>query len=259
MVAHLVRKLENFTLLSDDERSTLFEIASRRTRLLQPRDDVIRQGEQPYCVNLVLEGFACRYKLLPDGRRQILAFFLPGDMCDLYASVLAAMDHSIGALSTLRIAQILPEDLQEISNRSVRLRQALRWNNLVDEAILREWTVNLGQRSGPERVAHLLCEIFVRLQSVGLANGRKCPFPITQAELSDALGISIVHTNRMLQDMRADDLIVLKGRTLEFLNWEAVKQLAGFDPSYLHLDRDGRQLDAVSETVAPPSARQGTA
>lgn len=258
MAAHFVRKLENYTILTDEERSLLVDVANRRNRLLQPRDDVIRQGEKPQFINLVLDGYACRYKLLPDGRRQILAFFLPGDLCDLYSNVLAAMDHSIGALTPLRIAQILPEDLAAITENSHRLSQAMRWNSLVDEAILREWTVNLGQRTGPERVAHLLCEIYFRLAAIGLVDGNRCSFPITQADLSDALGISIVHTNRMLQDLRAENLIVLKGRTLEMLDLDGVRQLAGFDPSYLHLDREGRQLDAGAEAPAVPT-RQGTA
>nr|WP_182086547.1 Crp/Fnr family transcriptional regulator [Aureimonas sp. ME7] len=240
MVVYLIRKLQNFLVLSDEERSALQDLTHRRPRVLQPRDDVIRQGEKPFFVNLVLEGFACRYKVLPDGRRQILSFFMPGDLCDLHNHVLSAMDHSIGAISPLRIAQIVPDEIEALMDRHARLRRAFWWNELVRESTTREWLANLGQRTGSERVAHLLCEIFVRMRSIGLVDAAgACPFPITQADLSDALGISIVHTNRMLQDLRAEGLIVLKGRTLQVDDLPALTRLANFDPTYLHLRPDG--------------------
>nr|WP_279478888.1 Crp/Fnr family transcriptional regulator [Aureimonas sp. SK2] len=242
MVVHLIRKLQNYAPLSEEERSALHDLGTRRQRVLNSRDDVIAQGERPGFVNLVLEGFACRYKILPDGRRQILSFFIPGDLCDLHNDVLGVMDHSIGAISPLRIAQIGPDEIEALMTRLPRLRRAFWWNELVGEATTREWLTNLGQRTGAERVAHLLCETFVRMRSIGLVDETgACPFPITQADLSDALGISIVHTNRMLQDLRAEGLIVLKGRTLQVDDLNALMRLANFEPSYLHLRRPGTE------------------
>ncbi|MBB3936173.1 Crp/Fnr family transcriptional regulator [Aureimonas phyllosphaerae] len=240
MVVYLIRKLQNFAPLSDEERSALQDLAGRRLRVLNSRDDIIEQGQKPGFVNLMLEGFACRYKILPDGRRQILSFFIPGDLCDLHNDVLGVMDHSIGAISPLRIAQIAADEIEVLMTRFPRLRRAFWWNELVGEATTREWLTNLGQRTGSERVAHLLCETFVRMRSIGLVDETgACPFPITQADLSDALGISIVHTNRMLQDLRAEGLIVLKGRSLQVDDLGALMRLANFEPSYLHLRRPG--------------------
>ncbi|WP_061933127.1 Crp/Fnr family transcriptional regulator [Aureimonas sp. AU22] len=256
MALYLIRKLQNFAIFSDEERSALQDLASRRQRLLNGRDDVIAQGERPGFVNLVLEGFACRYKILPDGRRQILSFFIPGDLCDLHSDVLHVMDHSIGAISPLRIAQIAPDEIDAVTTQLPRLRRAFWWNELVGEATTREWLTNIGQRTGTERVAHLLCETFVRMRAIGLVDGTgACPFPITQADLSDALGISIVHTNRMLQDLRAEGLIVLKGRTLQVDDLGALMRLANFDPSYLHLrsnvgEETGGQPELDRETTS---------
>ncbi len=242
LAVYLIRKLQNYAPLTDEERAGLQELTSRRQRLLNSRDDVIAQGERPGFVNLIVEGFACRYKILPDGRRQILSFFIPGDLCDLHNDVLGVMDHSIGAISALRIAQIAPDEIEALMTRFARLRRAFWWNELVGEATTREWLTNLGQRTGAERVAHLLCEIFVRMRSIGLVDETgACPFPITQADLSDALGISIVHTNRMLQDLRAEGLIVLKGRSLQVEDLSALMRLANFEPSYLHLRRPGQE------------------
>jgi len=113
------------------------------------------------------------------------------------------------------------------------------WNSLVEEAIQREWTVNLGQRDAIERMAHLLCELFIRLRGVGLANEHGCDLPMTQAELADALGLSVVHTNRVLQDLRAQGLVTLKGKTLVIPDLDALMAAGLFNPNYLHLDRDG--------------------
>ena len=255
MVVYLIRKLQNFAPLSDEERLALQDLAGRRPRLLNSRDDIIEQGQKPGFVNLVLEGFACRYKILPDGRRQILSFFIPGDLCDLHNDVLGVMDHSIGAISPLRIAQIGSDEIEALMTRCPRLRRAFWWNELVGEATTREWLTNLGQRTGSERVAHLLCETFVRMRSIGLVDETgACPFPITQADMSDALGILIVHTNRMLQDLRAEGLIVLKGRSLQVDDLGALMRLANFEPSYLHLRRPGteevgHQTEANRETL----------
>src|SRR3712207_2456749 len=134
--------------------------------------------------------------MLEDGRRQIVAILVPGDMCDLRMFILKEMDHSIGTLSPVRLAEISEDRLLEISDSSARLIRALWWSSLVEEAIAREWTVNVGRRDATERMAHLLCEIFIRLRAIGLTNGNSCELPITQSELGDALGLSHVHTNR---------------------------------------------------------------
>jgi len=244
MAVHLIRKLEHYAKLSSDDKRALEEAAQIRTRSIAARSDIVHEGDKPKQVNLILEGFACRYKMLEDGRRQIVAILVPGDMCDLRMFILKEMDHSIGTLSPVRVAEISEERLLAITDNSARLTRALWWNSLVEEAIAREWTVNVGRRDATERMAHLLCEIFIRLRAVGLTNGDSCELPITQSELGDALGLSHVHTNRTLQDLRGRGLITLKGKSLIIHDLQTLKDVALFNSNYLHLDRDGRELDA---------------
>jgi len=245
LAAYLIRKLEHFAVLSDDDKRALQLAASYRIRHVAAREDVIREGDKPRHVNLMLEGYACRSKSLEDGRRQIVAFFIPGDICDACMFMLKQMDHSIGALSAVKLAEIPGEMFLDMARNSPVIAAALAWNALVEEAIAREWTLNVGQRSAYERMAHLLCEFFVRLQAVGLASGGGCELPMTQAELADALGLSTVHVNRTLQELRANHLITLRGKTLVIHDLPALQEAGLFSPTYLHLERGGHQSAVV--------------
>ncbi|WP_159349768.1 Crp/Fnr family transcriptional regulator [Roseomonas harenae] len=240
----LIRKLQQFTKLSSDERQVLEQVAAEGVRQLGTREDIIREGDKPQALNLILSGWACRYKHLEDGRRQIIAFFLPGDLCDNHVFVLREMDHSVGTLTPVTFAQIPRRRIDEITLEYPRVTQALWWESLVNTAIQREWTVSLGQRDALERMAHLLCELFLRLRSVGLTQENRCELPLTQSELADAMGLSTVHVNRTLQELRAANLIVLKGRTLTIPDLDALQSAGQFNPNYLHLEHEGRHLDA---------------
>jgi CRP-like cAMP-binding protein len=240
----LIRKLEHFTRLSAEDKATLDRISAQRVRRFGPREDIILEGEKPHFINLLNEGWACRYKILDDGRRQIIAFFLPGDLCDLNVFILKAMDHSIGAITPVVLSEIDRPAFDEMMLQHPRITQALWWESLVAAAIQREWTINLGQRDAIERTAHLLCEIFIRMQIAGLTDGYSCEFPLTQNDLGDTLGISTVHVNRTLQELRSADLITLKGKVLTIPKLAALETVAMFNRNYLHLDREGRHLDA---------------
>lgn len=239
----LVLKLAAFARLSQDDRAALDRLA-RNQREVAPRRDLIREGDQPRFVHLIVDGWACRYKTLPDGRRQIVAIFLPGDLCDLNVYVLREMDHSVGAITRLRVADICREDMAGLTEAHPRITQALWWHELVTAAIQREWTLNLGQRSAYERIAHLLCELFMRLQLVDLVRAETCDFPMTQNDIADATGLTPVHVNRTLQELRRAGLIVLQGRTLTIPDLKALQAAALFSANHLHLGRDGRHLDA---------------
>lgn len=243
MVFSLALKLEAFVKLSRDDRAAM-ERLSRTHREVAPRRDLIREGDAPRFVHLVLEGWACRYKTLPDGRRQIVAFFLPGDFCDLNVYILREMDHSVGAITKLRVADISREEMDAVTQTHPRITQALWWHELVAAAVQREWTLNVGQRTAFERIAHLMVELFLRLDVVGLTNGDSCDFPLTQNDIADATGLTAVHVNRTLQELRRAGLIVLQGRTLTIPDMAALKNVALFNANYLHLDREGRSLDA---------------
>lgn len=184
-----------------------------------------------------MEGFACRYKLLPDGRRQIMAFLVPGDFCDLHVAILGEMDHSIGTSWGCTVVDIPRSTVDDLTANHPRITRALWWATLVDEATLREWLVNMGQRDADRQTAHLFCELLVRLQAVGRASADGFEFPITQEDLADTLGVTSVHVNRVLQEMRGKGLIEWKSKRLRIPDVERLKAFAGFDPKYLHLGR----------------------
>lgn len=234
-ISSLIRKLEHCGMLSPDEKRAL-ENACNSVRNLPPRTNLVAEGDPAQRVNVILEGFACRYRLQPDGRRQVVGLLLPGDMCDIRICVLKRMDHSIGTLSSVRAVQIPRETIETLLDRYPRLARAMWWSTLVDESITREWVVNVGHRTAFERMAHLFCEIFERLHTAGLTRGDTCDLPLTQAELSDALALSAVHVNRVLMEMRHNQLISLRNQQLTLHDYQALRNIAGFDARYLHLD-----------------------
>lgn len=236
----LTLKLEQGAALEASDRARLESVVAVTRRVL-PREDLIREGEVPENVRLVLDGFACRYKVLPDGRRSIVAFLLPGDFCDLHVAILGSMDHAICALTPCTIVEIPRSTIDDLTQNYPRITRALWWATLVDEGILREWLVSMGQRPSDKQLAHLLCELLLRMQVVGRATENSYFLPLTQEELGDTLGISTVHVNRVLQQMREDGLIKLQGRTLTIPDVEKFKQFAEFNPNYLHI-RDTKDI-----------------
>lgn len=244
MTNHLIRRLEQFVRFSEEDKKALESLPTVNVRHLPARRDLIREGEEPRFVNLVVEGWAFRHKMLEDGRRQIIAFLIPGDLCDLNVFILKEMDHSIGALTRLKVAQLPRDIFEQIYEARPRITQALHWDSLVTAAIQREWTVNLGQRTAIERIAHLMCEIIFRMRGVGLCCGDTCEFPITQNDLAEATGMTAVHLNRTIQEMRGQGLIMWKGRELHIPDMDALRRAGLFNPNYLHLDRVGAHLNA---------------
>lgn len=236
----LIRKLEHGALLTDEDRAVL-EVISRKSRHIPTNSDIITEGMRPVAVNLVMRGFACRYKLLPDGKRQITAFLVPGDFCDLNVSLLGEMDHTIGTGWGCDIVEIPRATIDELIQNHPRIRRALEWSTLVDEATLRAWLVSMGQRSADKQMAHLICELLVRLQAVGYADADSFDFPLSQTDIGDTLGLSVVHVNRTLQDLRGLNLVSWKYKRVYIPDVEQLKAYAGFDPNYLHLT-DGSNI-----------------
>ena len=243
MAFALAHRLDAFTRLSPDDKAAIAQL-SKVARVVQPRRDLIREGETPKFVHLMVDGWGCRYKTLPDGRRQIVAFFVPGDFCDLNVYILKEMDHSIGAITRLSVADISREEMDALTARHPRITQGLWWEALVNAAIQREWTLNIGQRTAYERIAHLLVELHMRLKTVGLTQNGSCDFPLTQTDIADATGLTAVHVNRTLQELRRDDLIILERRQLTIPDIRKLMDAAMFNPNYLHLGHEGQHLDA---------------
>ncbi len=230
----LIRKLEGYAQLSDDDKRVIRELCGENVGKVAAHRDIIRDGATPDHIHLILEGWAARYKLLPDGARQITAFLIPGDFCDLHVTVLAEMDHGIVALAPCKVAYLDAKVLDEITSKHSTLTKALWWMTLVDEAVLRQWVVN-GRRRAIPALAHLLCELHQRMKSIGLVDDRVFELPLTQEELADATGMSSVHMNRTIQSLRERGLIEFRMKKLRIPDVQALAKTGGFDDSYLHL------------------------
>jgi CRP-like cAMP-binding protein len=200
--------------------------------------DIVREGDRPSRCCLILEGFACTYQLTGEGKRQIMAFHIPGDIPDLQSLHLRVLDNGLATITRAKAGFIQHEALRDLCLRFPRITSALWRETLIDAAVFRAWMANIGRRDGLSRIAHVLCELVVRMKAVGLARDHECEFPITQTELADALGLTPVHVNRVLQDLRAAQLITLKGGVLSVLDWDRLKDVGDFDPTYLHLERE---------------------
>ena len=231
----LIRKLEHGVDLTDADRAILSGLPQRPHRVAAKRD-IVREGDPSAGVHLVLERFACRYKALPDGATQIVALLVPGDFCHLHSAILDQADHSIRTLSPCMTMELSHATIFSLLEHP-RIARGLWWSSLVDEAILREWLTNLGQRSAEERFAHLLCEMLVRLQAVGLACATTYNFPISQVDLGEILGMSSVHMNRTLQNLRSLGLITYGKKRVEIHDLNRLREICGFDAKYLHLQR----------------------
>jgi CRP-like cAMP-binding protein len=231
----MIRKLECVFTLTDDERHALQQLPMQLVAI-KADQDIVREGDAPTRSCLILSGFACTYKMTAQGKRQIVSFNLPGDVPDLQSLHLKVPDNSIGTISPCSVGFITHEALQDICTRYPRLAAAFWRETLIDAAIFREWVLNVGRREAYTRMAHVLCELLTRLRAVGLAEDHTCDLPIIQGEFADAIGVTTVHVNRVLQQMRADGLIELKGERLNILDWERLKQAGEFDPTYLHLE-----------------------
>ena len=232
----VVLKLAHGADLSAADREVLENLV-RDGQRITARQDLISDGDRPKFVHVLLEGFACRYKTLPDGGRQIMALLLPGDFCDLHVAILGEMDHSIGTLSPCKVARLGRGAVEELAASQPRIMRALWWATLVDEGILREWIVGMGRRSADRQMGHLFCELLVRLQAVGHASCDGYDLPITQNDLGDILGLTPVHVNRVLQQLRGNGLITLTGKRLIISDVPELKAFADFNPNYLHLQR----------------------
>jgi len=257
MASLLIRQLERFTALSLEEKLAL-RSAGLPPRRLRAHCDLTREDEPAGMINMLLAGFACRYAVLPNGRRQILSYLLPGDFCDLRACVLERMDQSIGTLTAVKLASFTRADVANLSRRFPQVARGLALLAAAQEATARQWLLNLGRRTAFERVAHLLCEIFTRLQSVGLTMGTTCELPLTQTDLADALALSPVHVNRTLMEMRRKRLATFAHHQLAINDFEALQRAAGFKPGYLDAERH-RSIFCEMRTAIEVQVLAGTA
>jgi CRP-like cAMP-binding protein len=237
--ASFILRLQGWDTISADEQAVIRDML-RPPTVVENRQDIIVEGARPQVSTLLVDGFAVRYKLLENGSRQITAVHVPGDFIDLHSFLLHQMDHGISTLTRCRIATVPHATLAEISRAHPHLSRLFWLMTLVDGAIHREWLVTMGRRMAVSHLAHLICELYCKLAVLNLAPDREFLLPATQADIADMMGLSAVHVNRSLQELRARGLVHWQGHTVKIEDWDGLKDLAEFDPTYLHQVREPR-------------------
>lgn len=230
----LVRKLKEHSRLG---KADINEIKALKllARELSANEDIVRQGDRPNVSVLVVSGALARYHLLPNGRRQYLAFHFAGDMPDSQSIFIDQMDHAVCAMGPAKIVLILHRELLAAFERQPSLAFAIWRETLIDAAIFREAITNNSARSTKSRTAHLFCELYYRARSSGLADGQICDAPITLVQWGEALGMSLATVNRTLSEIRATGFADFRNGQIIIRDWERLADLAFFNPAYLHL------------------------
>lgn len=235
----LLLKLRARDLISREEEAVLLSAVAEVREVTQGRV-LVRAGVTVHDCTLLVDGIVARYKDLADGQRQILELHLPGDFLDLHSFLLKRLEHHVGSVTPVRLAIVPHDRLRAITEEHPHLARMLWFSTLLDGAIHRERILSVGRRSALSRVAHLLCELHVRLEVVGLAKDFRFQLPITQADIADATGLTSVHVNRMLRQLRDEDLLTFRGGEVVIHQWEPLQRVAEFNPGYLYLERRPR-------------------
>jgi CRP-like cAMP-binding protein len=235
----LVRKIEHYDVLTDDERDVLRGLTGME-REIPANTDIVDQGSRPTHSTLLMEGFCGRYTLLPDGDRQITSLHISGDFVDLHSFLIKPMDHAVVSITRCVIVEIQHSELKKITETQPHLTRLLWLSTLTDAAIHREWLVAMGARTAPKRLAHFICETYFRLAAVDRAANLRFDLPMTQNDLGDTLGLTAVHINRTLQDLRGRGLVTWQGAAIEILDWGKLTDFAQFDPNYLSMQQEPR-------------------
>ena len=235
----LARKLGAFVALSEPELAALAVFHQRR-RTFEPGVDLVRQGQLGQLAYILADGWVCSYKLLPSGTRQIVDFQVPGDFLGLRSVLFRTSDHNVEAMTKVEVSEGLPNDLIDAFANTPRLATAVLWAASRDEAMVVEHLVDIGRRNALERTAHFLLELGARLKLVGLGTRQGYACPLSQYMLADALGLSAVHINRVLRQLREEGLLTFRSGQVIFDDFERLVELADFDTAYL--DQDGPLL-----------------
>lgn len=235
ITVHLKKLRRRIEISSDEERA--IHGAVTEIRDVRPDEMVVRSGEELNVSLLLLDGWLARSKDLAGGERQVTELHVPGDFADLHGYTLKHLDHDVMSLTDCRLAVVPHDHIRQLTEQFPRLARIYWFSTNMDAAIQRELTLSLGQRSAISRMAHLFCELYIRLEIVGRARDDGYEFPLTQRELSECLGLTVVHANRTLQELRRRALLELENRRLKILDRRGLEGLAQFDPAYLYLDK----------------------
>lgn len=228
-----IQKLRSFADLTAGDVAAL-EKALSSPRPYAARQDLIREGDVPGPMFVMLDGWACRYKILPNGSRQIMAFLMPGDACDLHTKLLDQMDHGIQTITPAKVATVSRDTMRELMRNHPNVATGMYLAQLVDEGIMRAWIVSMGRRSSIERVAHLICELYLRARNIGLTHDAVFALPLSQLVLADSLGMTPVHINRVLKELRLGGAMAIARGSVTIIDPLKLVRIAGFDDNYLH-------------------------
>ena len=233
-IALFLARLLHRSPLTQAEQSIVLSLKGETARFAAHRD-IVSPGQRVEHSCLIVEGLAGRFDQMANGQRQITAFHLPGDMCDLHSVVVPTASWSITALSNVTVAFFEHKRLRELVESHPGIAIAFWRDTVADGSHLAKWVGNLGRKNAAARVAHILCEMGMRMESAGLGTRRSFDFPITQEQLADAAGLTSVHINRVLQDLRGRNLLTFRGGKVDILDWDGLAHEAEFDPNYLIL------------------------
>lgn len=221
--------------LQANERLRL-EKAISEVRPVDARRIIIRSGARLHESTLLVEGFMSRYIDDRNGLRQLVAVHVPGDFVDLHAYPLQTLDHDVATMTSATIAIVPHDELDAIIAEQPQLTRKLWFSTLIDAAIHRAWLFRLGRMDAVGRVAHFLCETNARLQSVGLSDGRRFDLPLTQMDIAEICGVTNVHVNRTIRQLREERICVFRSSVVEILDHERLVACGQFNPDYLYLE-----------------------
>lgn len=236
-ITTLVEKLSLRDRISPEEIEAL-QKALEPPKTVAAGSDIVREHSRPLHSTLLISGFSARYSTLEDGARQITEINVSGDFIDLHSLLMKQMDHGVVALTKCVIAEAPHSGLIDITERHPHLTRLLWLDTIIDAAVHRQWLVAMGRRSGLGHLAHLICELYLRLQAVGQTGDMTFDLPLTQAALGDALGLSPVHVSRLISELRGEGVINWSNGQIDILDWRRLAEIAEFDPTYLRLQSD---------------------
>ena len=234
-LAPMVRKLSLWSQLSEEDLAAVYALPFT-IRRLEAGQYLVWDGDKPQYSCLLMSGFAFRHKHAGNGGRQIMSIHMKGDIVDLQNSLLGIADHNVQMLTAGEVAMIAVEHMREIAFSHPTIGMAMWYETLVEGSIFREWVLNLGRRDARTRIAHLLCEFALRLETAGIGQQSGYELPITQEQLADAVALTPVHVNRTLKKLAEDGLITRTKRVISIGDWKKLVKEGDFQPRYLHLE-----------------------
>jgi CRP-like cAMP-binding protein len=230
----LIRRLRTTSAVDDEDVKTICSLAID-LKVFAPGEYVVRDGQRPTACCLLADGFCIRSKTTWEGRRQILSIHIPGKIPDLQSLYLHVMDHDLVTLTECRLGFIPHTALKDMVRRRPNVAEVLWRDSLVDAAMFRDWIVNVGQRPAASRLAHIVAELRARLKVIGRGEGKRIDIPLTQEQIGEAMGITPIHANRIIKQLRAEGVMEFHRGYITILDKGKLAELAHFDDRYLHL------------------------